>query len=49
MCIHPELMLIGLYEDDFPLCKLYCSIFWSLMKKMCPAAYKEIKEANIPD
>ncbi len=36
MCIHPELMAIGLYEDEFPLCRLYCSLFWSLAKKHSP-------------
>jgi hypothetical protein len=49
MCIHPELMLIGLYEDDFPLCKLNCSLFWLLTKKLCPAAYEALKAANLPD
>lgn len=29
---HPQLMLIGIYEDDFPLVRVYCSVFWSLFE-----------------
>jgi hypothetical protein len=30
--LHPQLMLIGIYEDDFPLVKVYCSVFWSMFE-----------------
>lgn len=30
---HPRLMLIGIYEDEFPLAKLYCELFWKLINK----------------
>jgi hypothetical protein len=29
---HPQLMLVGIYEDDFPLVKVYCSLFWSMFE-----------------
>jgi hypothetical protein len=28
--MHPRLMLIGNYEDDFPLTRLSCELFWSI-------------------
>lgn len=49
MTIHPELMLIGLYEDNFPLCRLYCELFWLITLKVCPEAYRILKAANLPD
>jgi hypothetical protein len=31
---HPELMFLGLYEDEFPLVQLNCSLFWKILKKV---------------
>ena len=49
MCSHPELMLIGLYEDDFPLVQLEIELFWLVAKKLCPEGYTILKNANLPD
>ena len=49
LCRHPELMLIGLFEDDFPLVRLQCELFWIVAKKTCPEGYQILKDANLPD
>lgn len=28
---HDRILAIGLYEDGFPLAKLYCEVFWVLL------------------
>lgn len=30
---HPKLMFIGIYEDNFPLVRLNCRIFWSIFEE----------------
>ena len=42
-------MLLGLYEDEFPLCKLYCELFWLVLKEMNEEIYTALKGANFPD
>lgn len=49
MVIHEKLLLIGLYEDKFPLNRLYCSVFWNLMEKKLPKTANTIKIARVPD
>jgi hypothetical protein len=49
MCTHPELMLLGLYEDDFPLVRLQCELFWLAARRTCPEGYAILKNANLPD
>lgn len=46
---HPKLMLIGNYEDDFPLTRLSCELFWSIFSERSPDFASNIKELNIPD
>lgn len=29
--INSDLLLIGLYEDEFPLNRLYCALFWEVL------------------
>ena len=36
ICIHVDLMLLGLYEDHFPLNRLYCEMFWIIMADKKP-------------
>ena len=49
MLLHEKLLLIGLYEDRFPLNRLYCSVFWNLMEKKLPKTAKTIRTAGVPD
>lgn len=46
---HPDLMLIGIYEDDFPLVRLYCAVFWSMFEEQSGAFAQKVKELNLPD
>lgn len=47
--VHPELMLYGMYQDEFPLVRLYCSLFWSLFKKKCKDFASKIEAISLPD
>ncbi len=42
-------MLLGLFEDDFPLCRLYCELFWEVLRLTNPDAYKILKDSTLPD
>ena len=42
-------MMLGLYEDDFPLARFNCELFWSIFKDQSPAFANKIKDLNIPD
>lgn len=49
MMIHDKILGIGLYEDDFPLVKLYCEVFWLLLEKKMPNIYTILKKSYITD
>ena len=49
MCVHPELLLLGVYEDEFPLCKLYCEVFWKVLAVVAPKASLRLESAGLPD
>lgn len=36
LCSNNDLMLLGLYEDEFPLCRLYCELFWQVAEITSP-------------
>lgn len=35
MLVDQDLMFFGLYEDLFPLARLYCCLFWKLLRLKC--------------
>ena len=43
------MLAIGLYEDQFPLNRLYCEVFWNLMEIKMPKVTEKIRKANVPD
>lgn len=47
--IHPKLMLLGLYEDSFPLPDLYCQMFWKLLYELDNELYNFLKAINVAD
>lgn len=48
--LHEDLMLMGLYTDLFPLCQLYCSLFWVALSQMMPPLYDTLrKDAELQD
>ena len=49
LSIHEKIMALGLYEDEFPLNKFYCELFWRLLQKKMPKVYEKMKKASIPD
>lgn len=49
MALHEKLMVIGLYEDKFPLNRLYCAVFWKLLEKRQHSTALKIKLANVLD
>jgi hypothetical protein len=42
-------MLFGLYEDLFPLARLYCQLFWKLLAQKCNNFALKIEGICIPD
>lgn len=49
MCLHEKLMMIGMYEDSFPLNRFYCALFWKLLEMKMPKLAQKIKLAEVPD
>lgn len=49
MMVHDKILAIGLFEDGFPMCKLYCEMFWVLLEKKLPKIYEKLKKINILD
>ena len=49
MFVHDRLQFKGLYEEGFPLIKLYCEVFWLLLEKKLPQVYSKLKKVGIPD
>ena len=49
MALNDKLMVIGLYEDKFPLNKLYCALFWKLLEKRQHSTAMKIKLAGVLD
>lgn len=47
--ITPSMLIIGLYEDFFPLTYFYCDLFWAMLEKIDKELYIWLKEINIPD
>ena len=37
-------MLIGLYEDNFPLTHFYCRLFWKLLAKCDKQLFNKVKD-----
>lgn len=31
ICTHHNMMCLGLYQDEFPLIRLYCALFWEML------------------
>lgn len=48
LAVHQDLMLLGLFEDQFPLVKLYCSLFWKTLEAIEPVLYTKLKEIAVP-
>ena len=46
---HHNMMCIGLYEDEFPLIRAYCSIFWEILYDKKPAIAQKIKQLLVYD
>lgn len=49
MMLHDRILFIGLYEDGFPLNKLYCELFWILLEKKIPKLYEKLKKISMMD
>jgi hypothetical protein len=49
MLVDPDLMFFGLYEDLFPLARVYCDIFWKLLRIKCKNFADKIEAISIPD
>jgi hypothetical protein len=49
MFVHPRLLFIGLYEDHFPLVKIYCELFWKLVEAAMPETVLKIRSLIISD
>lgn len=49
LVLHDKMLLLGLYEDSFPLNKLYCCLFWKLIEKRLPKTAMKIRNAKVPD
>ena len=49
LMLHDRILAIGLYQDGFSLCKLYCQLFWILVQKKLPKVYQKLKKINILD
>ena len=41
--------MIGLYEDEFPLNRFYCALFWKLLEMKMPKIAKRLRDAEVPD
>jgi hypothetical protein len=48
LAVHQDLMLIGLFEDQFPLVKLYCLLFWKVLEDIEPVLYSKLKGIAVP-
>jgi hypothetical protein len=46
---HDRILAIGLYEDGFPLVKLYCEVFWVLLERKLPRVYEKLRKIGIMD
>ena len=33
LLLHPSLMMLGFYEDQYPLAKIYIDIFWAELRR----------------
>ena len=42
-------MCIGLYEEEFPLNRLYCSLLWKIVDEKKPNLSKKLKEGGVID
>ena len=49
ICIHPDFLLLGLYEDNFPLNRLYCRVFWLIIEKKKPYLASLLKKEGVLD
>lgn len=46
---HQQLLLIGLYQDEFPLNRFYCCVFWAMLNKLQPQASQKLSGFGLPD
>ena len=50
LAIHPNYLLLGLFEDSFPLSNVYMSIFKRILKRLNPKLYHHLIEKHeLPD
>lgn len=49
LSLNEKILAIGLYEDNFPLNRLYCELFWKLLRIQIPKLYEKLKKSNISD
>lgn len=49
MATHPDLMVLGLYEDEFPLNRFYCELVWKIVHKKNPRICSKVKSLGIID
>ncbi len=49
LMIHDKLLAIGLYEDEFPLNRFYCEVFWNLLTMKLPKLAQKIRKAHVQD
>lgn len=49
LMIHDKLLAIGLYEDEFPLNRFYCEVFWNLLTIKLPKLADKIRKARVQD
>lgn len=42
-------MFLGLYEDNFDLNRLYCELFWNLVKRKLPKLYNSLSKTELID
>ena len=48
LAVHQDLMFLGLFEDQFPLVKLYCILFWKALEAIEPLLYSKLKGIAVP-
>lgn len=48
IALHEELMLLGLFEDQFPLVGLYCRLFWKTLEAMAPQINSRLRMLAVP-
>lgn len=44
-----EYLMVGMFEDDFPMTRIYIELFNKKLEQLSPELYQHLQKSNVPN